>query len=314
MSLYGTLNDQKIGIALGIIGLCLVSMRGMMCAGAIFAWQVWLHKGFKPNSLYFLPGFALGIAFLWWHWWATGWIGHHPASPWAAAFQRSDAAGTLRNTLVLCWRFVDFGRIGEWLIWGFVALQLRKNWLLPKEMNVLFFMALFLLPTALFHQNLSAHRYLLPLFILLHFVVLRICEQNSYAKYLVAALLLFLFSGNFWVYPHGVSMGWDATLAHLPYHEQHRNGVNLLRDKGIDFQDVGTFFPNVNTLENLTLNGDTSSFSPINLQKNHYVFVSNIYNDFEKNDLRELEQNWTLFFSEKHPNGVWLKIFQKPVF
>jgi hypothetical protein len=314
MSLHGILHDRKIWIVSGIIGLCLVSMRGMMCAGAVFIWYAWLCKRFKTSQLYFLPGFVLGIVFLWWHWQTTGWVGHHPASPWAAAFQRSDIAGTLRNTLITGWRFADFGRIGEWLIWGIAAFQIKKIWPESKEMNVLFFLAVFLLPTALLYQNLSAHRYLLPLFVLLHFVVLRMCVLTQYAHSLIIAVLLFLFSGNFWVYPHDISMGWDSTLAHLPYHEQHQNGIRFLQKKNVDIQEVGTFFPNVNTLEDLTLNGDTSAFSSFDMQKNKYAFVSNIYNDFAKDELKHLKQNWILVFSQEHPNGVWVKIFQKPVF
>jgi hypothetical protein len=313
MALYGTIAEKKVLILLGTIGLCLVSMRGMMCAGALFAWQIGQYKRYKPVLLYFMPGLLLGFAFLVWHWWATGWIGHHAGSPWATAFQRTDTRGIVRNCLVLAWRFVDFGRIIEWLIWIIVALQIRRIWPVPKEMNVLFFLALFLLPTTLLYQNLSAHRYLLPLFVVLHFVVLRLCEQSTYAKAFAAGGVLFLFLGNFWVYPHGISMGWDSTLAHQPYHELHRRGVHFLQEKNIDFQKVGTCFPNINTLENLSLNGDTSTFAALDLQKNHFVFVSNIYNDFEKDDLKQLEEKWRLLYFQQHPNGVWLKIFQNPV-
>ncbi len=313
MSLHGILQEARLCVLLGIIGLCLISMRGMMCAAAILIWQIWQLRGIRSSVLYFFPGFFLGIAFLGWHWAVTGWIGHHPASPWGAAFQRADNLGIIRNSLVLCWRFWDFGRIGEWLIWGLVALHIRAVSPGKKEISLLFILALFLLPTALLYQNLSAHRYLLPLFLVLHFVVLRMCARSRYPQSFLAGVLLFLFSGHFWIYPHGVSMGWDSTFAHLPYHQLHKQGLSFLKDKNIDFQSVGTYFPNVNSLENLMLNGDNSTFSAIDLSKNQYVFVSNIYNDFEQEDLKQLEQNWVLVFSQTHPNGVWLKIFQKAV-
>lgn len=123
-------------VGLGVLGLCSISMRGMMTAGALFTWMLFraLREpgGIKPRALQFLiaflPGFAFAAWFLWWHWQATGWVGFHPGSPWAGAFQRVGWTGFGKNVLVAGWRWVDFGRCFEWMVIGILVLPRLKAW------------------------------------------------------------------------------------------------------------------------------------------------------------------------------------------
>ena len=143
----GILGRNRVFMLLGSLLLCLVSIRGMMTAGALFAWNFWYccrafsfpllsRRNFlslRPwlvSTLFFLPGFAFAAWFLWWHRAATGWIGLHPNSPWAPTFEPAQGLELLRNVLVIGWRWLGegFGRArlaGALLIFaGILAIAL----------------------------------------------------------------------------------------------------------------------------------------------------------------------------------------------
>ncbi|NJL76259.1 MAG: hypothetical protein HC892_15810 [Saprospiraceae bacterium] len=99
--------------------LALVSMRGMMCVAALYAFYTYhsifflkikklnitsLFQAFTP----FLLATLLASSFLVLHYTQTGWIGYHIDSPWAASFERVDVTGFLKNIAILGWRLLDF--------------------------------------------------------------------------------------------------------------------------------------------------------------------------------------------------------------
>ncbi len=326
MALFGIFEKKNGLILIGIFGLCLISMRGMMTAGALFLWLIF-EKYFsksKPNlqlsnaSTFhlanFFPGFLAAAAFLFWHFSETGWIGHHPSSPWSPAFQRVDFQGFMKNFAVLGWRWLDFGRVAEWLILGiiffkFKKLDVPKNWI-----SLFLILTICLSISALIYQNLSAHRYFLPCFVVFHFMVFQSILNADFSEKWKTRIFIFLIlmfaAGNFWKYPHGISMDWDSTLAHLPYHEVRAEMVDFLDAEKIDFQSVGSVFPNLNTGENLNLDGDRRVFSEKNFRKNEFILWSNVFNDFSKSELDTLENSWILV-RKIEKSGVEMRLFQK---
>lgn len=336
MALEGVLGKNKYLIALGTMGMCAISMRGMMTAGALFVWAVALpfilgfdFRKLLKNAVPFIPGFAFAVLFLYWHWQATGWIGYHPESPWAGAFKPVDAMGFFRNIAVVGWRWLDFGRVGEFFVLaGLIYWKARRPapaesrffWLKSPEFSLLLCLLLFLIPSALLYYNLSAHRYFLPAFMGLHLFVFQLIvsppasinsvgfQSNNKIVWMLA-LVLSLANGNLWVYPRGISMDWDSTLAHWPYHGLRADALAFLESQNIDFTKVGTTFPNINTGENLLLNGDRRQFSAKDFSENQYVMVSNVYNDFSEADFAELSQNWRLIW-RKEKGGVCMEIYE----
>lgn len=117
--------------------------------------------------------------------------------------------------------------------------------------------------------------------------------------------------GNLWIYPRGISMGWDATLAHLPYHALRTEAVVFFQKNNIDLQKVGSFFPNLNTGENLSLDGDPRHFAEKDFLRNEYVLASNIFNDLTETDYLILQRDWILLKKWKHA-GVRMEIYQRP--
>jgi hypothetical protein len=330
MTLEGLWAKRRWLILLGILGLCAISMRGMMTSAALFVWAVVLpfisKRSFRrllTTGLPFLPGFVFSSWFLVWHFKTTGWIGYHQNSPWAGAFQLVSIPGFMRNIAVVAWRWVDFGRVGELI---FLVLVLysskwrsfsdKKAAFLPLKavFSLLICLLIFLLPSAFLHQNLSAHRYFLPAFLVTHFLVLvlitRIEVVEASKKWLLSGLVFLLAAGNCWIYPVGISMDWDSTLAHKPYHGLRSEAISYLTENSIDFTDVGTEFPNINSGENLMLNGDERQFSKRNFEWNRYVMASNIYNDFSKQDIQRLQEGWSLIW-QREKKGVWIRIYAR---
>ena len=80
--------------------------------------------------------------------------------------------------------------------------------------------------------------------------------------------------------------------------------------ENIDFATVGSTFPNLNTGENLELNGDLRQFSKLDLRQNRYVFASNVFNDFSGNDYAALAKDWDLIWKKKK-QGVWIEIYAR---
>ncbi|HFA51841.1 MAG TPA: hypothetical protein ENJ95_22725 [Bacteroidetes bacterium] len=160
------LKKTKWLLVLAVIGLGLVSMRGMMAAAGLF-----LYLLFEPESKFlskfdkkkdavsdaklsgktfweglknrfsvsffikklwpFLPGGLLVAAYLAYHWQAVGWIGYHGGSAWAPSFARVGLQGFIKNIAVLGWRMLDFGRVAEVLVlvyFGFVVLREKTFW------------------------------------------------------------------------------------------------------------------------------------------------------------------------------------------
>lgn len=326
----GVLGQRKPFVVVGVFLLCAISMRGMMTAGALAIWAVLLPffrqfdwRKMLADALLYLPGFAFAAWFLWWHWQLCGWTGFHDKSPWAGAFKLVDAAGFLRNTAVLGWRWLDFGRFGEFIVLGglfysqlrqkqgpFTVLELFKK----PIFSLLLCLVVFLSPSALLYQNLSAHRYFLPAFIALHLLVFQLITNsklpNLTKKWIIAALVFFLLTGNLWRYPRGISMDWDSTLAHRSYHGLRVEALYFIDSKNISFNSIGSAFPNLNTGENLLLNGDQRQFAPMDFSQNKYILASNIFNDISGEDYAVLRGDWRLIWEKTH-NGVWIEIYEK---
>jgi hypothetical protein len=324
LAIEGILGARTMFVALGILGLCAVSMRGMMTAAGLAAWATFLAlqrardlRSIVVAGLPFLPGFVLAAWFLCWHHDATGWVGFHAGSPWARAFERASGAVFLKNILVVGWRFVDFGRVAEWAILAWLLWRGRAFWAKSPLLALFICLGIFLLPSALLYRNLSAHRYLLPLFAAFHLLVFQWIVQSPPqfwgkigAGGVLALLAVSLALGNLWIYPRGISMDWDSTLAHRPYHDLRAEAVAFLEEKKVDFQTVGSAFPNLNTGEHLLLNGDQRRFADKDFSHNRYIFASNIFNDFSESDYDILHRDWVLIWQKKRA-GVWVEIYTK---
>lgn len=311
---------------IGILLLSMSSMRGMMTAAALGVWEVCMlvgplftyRRAFDTLAVY-IPGAVLAVIFLWWHREVSGWTGYHPDSPWAAAFQQTDLAGFWRNVLVTCWRWLDFGRAGVWIVFGLLIWRgrgvLEEIYNRSREWVLLFVcLLLFLTPSALIYRNLSAHRYFLPVFFAFNLLVIallageRLMSERMRRAMLLVTGLIFI-SGHFWIYPFGISNDWDCTAVHRQFHGLRRDAVAWLSASGGELSDTGTSFPVLNSGEMVELNGDGRLFSAFEPGRNRRVLISNISNDFSQETERNLAESMELAW-EKHAGQLWIKIYR----
>lgn len=324
IALNAVLKNNRVLLAVAIIFLFLVSMRGMMLSLGILFFDLIINKSFEKNfkntlinlmkrSVIYIPAFLIFIFFNIYHYREKGWIFYHANSPWAESFEKVNFIGFLYNIGILGWRIVDFGRIGIWTVLLILFLYYRNNFLKESKTRLLiilfFIISIVLTVNMLWAKMLLGHRYLIPIYLIFSLLVVHIL-YSSYIKeslkiYLSILWVIVLVSGNFWIYPPKISQGWDSTLAHIPYYNLRTEAINYLENEKIDIKQVASFFPNLGTLDNLDLNHKTDKFSNFD-QTKEYVFYSNIYN-IGDNEYETIINNYEVIKQFKKMNiFIWI--------
>ncbi|MFN7115937.1 MAG: hypothetical protein ACK4TA_04010 [Saprospiraceae bacterium] len=311
MGVFAILQKLSFLKALAMLGLAMISMRGMMTVAALFLFNMIMqYHNWKaiPRLLlqtipYYIPAGLFALAFLGWHYAQTGWIGYHPDSPWAPSFAKVNLQGFIKNIIILGWRMLDFGRVFIWMILLYLLFQQKRYRLLLKQAAIRPFYWLLILcfivltPTLLLYQSLSAHRYLLPIYLaltLFTFAVLFAFLDNKKASIIYAFIIIVgLASGNLWRYPDTIAQGWDASLAHLPYYKVRQKMLEYLDNQDIPFNAIGTAFPEIGSRQFRDLSDRVEGFAEKDLATQTYILYSNVMNDFSDAEVDTLQQHWT---------------------
>jgi hypothetical protein len=152
---------------------------------------------------------------------------------------------------------------------------------------------IFIISISLFATNTFGHRYFTVAYIgFILFSFLLIAEFYTSKKIIYFFLFVGLLSGNLWIYPKKIAQGWDATLAHVPYHSLRLKAIDYLNDEQIELKEVASFFPNCTSLDLIDFSGDQRSFAKFN-GKNKYVFFATVYNPSDE-ELKRIDNNYTL--------------------
>ncbi|MBT3548050.1 MAG: hypothetical protein HN487_10220 [Flavobacterium sp.] len=306
LALNGILYKEKKWQFIGLFFLSIITFRSMMLFAGLFLFEVLNNYFFNKKSFreilhikflsfYFLAALP-GIVFVLWRLATKGWLQTHPASPWADLWHLPSINQFLKNIAILIHRYLDFGRVFIFIFLIAGLFSFRKKVLINKHFKQLLLLSIcavfFIIVTVLFSTNAFGHRYFIVSyisFILSAFLVLK--ELKKYSKPLYVLLFIGLITGNLWIYPERTSQGWDASLAHTPYHSLRKEAINSLDTMNIDISEVASFFPNYNKIDEIDLNGNQKSFTKFTNRSN-YVFYSNVYNLSSK-DYELLAQNYT---------------------
>jgi hypothetical protein len=306
LAINGLLYKKVLWKFIGLFFLSIVTFRSMMLFAGFFLLDVLNHlyihkKGFKQQfNLQFLSFYLFAalpsIVYVSWRLIEKGWLQTHEDSPWASYWHFPSFSEFIQNVGVLIWRFLDFGRvfIFLFLIMGawYLKRQKKFNASLQQVLLLAFASVAFIVIAVLFSTNAFGHRYFIVSyigFILMAFLIIQ--QLNTNKKVLYCLLFIGLFTGNLWIYPEKVSQGWDATLAHVPYHSLRTQAIDFLDQEQISFEDVGTFFPNYNTQDQIDLNGDLRALSHFN-KEHSFVFYSNVFNLTDEN-FDFIQENYT---------------------
>jgi hypothetical protein len=322
LSLNAILSDNRKFLSLALVGLGLISMRGMYTCFALYLFDSWIYrkvglKQFLLNSIAYVPVVLLVGVFLIYHYLKTGWIGYHANSPWAVSFEIVSFSQGLKNLLILGWRLIDFGRIIWWLIILFCFIKYKAQLFNAEQSRVLFVLFSLLLiifsPTLIIYSGLLAHRYLLPVYIAFSLLVCYIVFENNFIqkkKTLFILILAFLLSGNFWVYPDKIAKGWDSTMAHLPYYELRKNMLVYIKNQQIPIDSISSEFPLCIAFKYVDLSADTSQIKEKDFSA-QYLIYSNIFNHFTDGEIDELKQNWVPI-KEFRKGQVYMILYRNP--
>lgn len=314
LSLNAIVYNKRNRLYYIILVLSLSHLRGVIACLIVFVFDISyahlkakdtgniLRKSFVIIPQY-LPAVLIFLAYQIFHYIQTGWIMTHKSSPWAGCFEVVNMRGFLFNTGILLWRLVDFGRVFFWiiLIFALAGLLRRKTHIDTniRLLNILIITsALLLFPEMLIYKVLSSHRYLLPLLlsvtILTTYILFVKSGRPHLAKAVFMILLISMVSGYFWIYPDKIAKGWDSTIAHLPYHHVRKQMIAYIEKEHIPFSEIGSDVPNISPQKYLDLTGDERQFHLKDLDKDRFVFYSNIFNMFTDKEIDDLKNQWTL--------------------
>ena len=306
LTINGILFRNKRLKFIGLFFLSIISFRSMMLLGGILIFDILNKYLLNKKSLKSILNFKFilsyilnslpGIIFVSWRLYTKGWLQTHPDSPWASLWKIATPKIFLKNFATLLHRFVDYGRfflllflIISLFLFGRKIITSKKN----RQLLLLSFSTIiFIVIACLISTNSFGHRYFIVSFCSLNLLVFVIINNYFFKKKTIYTLLfLGLVTGNFWIYPKEISQGWDATLAHVPYHQLRIHAIKYLNTNNINIDEVASFFPNYTSLDLVDFKGDKRSFSKFN-NKNKYVFYSNVYNLTDE-EYYDLDKNYS---------------------
>lgn len=183
----GLLYRRRVYVAIGALGLCLFSLRGIITASGFVLCDILLGVYRNPKRVFFtlknsipawLPAALLTIIWYAYHYKKTGFVAINQQSAWATApdnlyYEYADIHVFLRNIAIIGWHFLEQGRFAIWLIVGYVAYQRlrRRQYSLNQaqiEWLLLCFLPLLVISViAALRHNPIMTRYFLAYFLLM---------------------------------------------------------------------------------------------------------------------------------------------------
>jgi len=315
----GALYYQKIRLdkikAIFLIGLVLISMRGMFLVFAFFLFE-WLIQRNQLSKLLkeYAPAVLLAGLYFLLHYSSKGWFAFHSDSPWGQSFSIDSLTAMMKKPVIIFWRLVDFNR---WIIFALSAFFFyrlykadRKLYLITSELYLLGIITFIFGLTGILFSGLTAHRYFLPINILVAFYFLRMIHVSDLKiktkKMILLSSILILWAGHLLIYPPSIDQGWDASLAHKPYFELRSKAESYLSENSIDKSSVCTAFPDLAQGKYYSLKNDDSSFQASGHPACEYVLLSNVHNEIEPSDFENYE-----LVKEWKEMGVWYRLLRK---
>jgi hypothetical protein len=265
----------------------------------------------------YLPAFIFLIAWFTFHFCETGWWFINPVN--IRHRQANDVMMVFRQFGFILWKILDSGRIIVWLFCAFCFCLYSKQILWTTELKkFLMFLAIPLLINILFMILLSnpiGHKYFLQTFVFLSITAVYLIQRiNSRKKriFISLSLLLFLFAGNYIVYPQKYGNAWDTSLKVLPWFGAERQMKAFVEANNIRSSEVYTAFP-------LAVNNcfaylqEDFSYSELKADINTYPYVlfSNILNVADLAPYQKVESDWQLLYKVSACQ-VYIALYKNP--
>jgi len=303
------LTNKHKTFTLSYLILILISLRASIMAGGILIFNI-LYDYFSLNKkirvrdyVKYIPGILSLFLFLLLFKINKGWVIHNTVSnEWPGSGQFASFYRMIWNTFILIWRLIDFGRIGIFIIFLFFlvkSISIRK--FQDDTLKILFLIIIsqFILffPVLVTSQIPFGHKYFLPIIVpAIILTIYWIINYTKFSRLWLTCSFILLFSGHFWLYPMGVSQGWDATTIHWNYLKVSEEMHSYIEENGFNKNEIGTFFPNKDSryLTHIE-NNKNDIYGGVPLQSK-YVLYSNSFNVAPEvlNTLFSDNSNWKL--------------------
>ncbi|MBL0328390.1 MAG: hypothetical protein IPP64_02975 [Bacteroidetes bacterium] len=323
LSLNALYSKRSILFSIALLLLCLISIRGIMLASALFMIDSIQHKKIDFVLIRkYIPTFLFLSFWAYYHNQQTGWL---IFSPYREDNAEELATGFMmvRQFIYILWKILDNGRIALWLVlmfFGFVYLKKGKTEAYRELMINLFLPLLMLSLFMIFLFNPIGHKYFLVVFILLNIAVVYLIQQIIAKKsriILYTLLSVCLLAGNFIIYPQRYGNAWDSSLKVISYFPLEHKMRTYIKIKQIAPETIGTQFPLTNNFHSSTL-ADTPDVPYLDIETNpinsfHYFLYSNIINSGRIDDLENVKKNWVV--AKEYKSGmIELILYKNPNF
>ena len=306
-----------------LLCLSICSVRGMMLCGSFFLFEVFYSTTIlkkiklvftRQNIICYIIASSAAVGFIIWRVVNKGYFLLHENSQWGNLAEFVDFKGFIFNLKVLIHRYLDFGRVAIIVFIAIVFIIYKKK--LLKNNNIKLLLAATILSTSIITivslaaTNTIGHRYFALSFLLMHLLALYVIQTFVAHKKIIILFVLgiVLITGNLWQYPQRYAQGWDASLRSLPYFNLRNQAITYLNNNNINLNNVGTFFPNIYSNEEINLIGDTTTFAAFD-STNTYVLFANIYNQ-KPEQYQYILSNYTPI---KHYEnlGIWVEVLKR---
>jgi len=326
VSLRAIFENKKYMLAVAIVFLSCVSMRGVFIAAIMFVvncYYTYLQSDKKlsirsfVNTLSpYLPAFILLVSYYSYYLVSRGWF--FTNSPYAEHYAMpNNFQKIIAHLAGFIIRLVENGRIFMWLLSIYIAYKTIKSKSVldsKTKMLILFFIlltALYLLFVFITQMPFSS-RYFMPIYFVLTILMLQgvIKYMNAKRVRLVFILVLFFqLTGHFWIYPEKTAKSWEGTLAHLPYYELREECFNYIDSQKLDYNDISAGFCLYGNRRFIELNDKVTHI--VSTPDRKYFIYSNISN-LEDEIIDELKNTTKWASIKEFKKGfVFIRIYQK---
>ncbi len=322
IALNALYENKKFLFSIAILLLCLVSIRGMMLALALFIIDVIQHKKFDFVLFKnYIPTIIILSIWTIYHKQQTGWYIFSPFRE-DNAEDFSGISMLFRQFIYIIWKNLDLGRIALWIIVLFFGRFLFKNKIDSQHKELLRSIFIPLLVLSLFMiliNNPIGHKYFLVVFLLLTITTCYFLQhlKNQKSKMLVLAFVsISLVAGNFINYPQRYGNTWDSSLKIIPYFEMDKQMNAYISKKNISSNSIGTQFPLTTNLINSYLSNSPFQYTDIekeDINTYPYFLYSNIINSGRMDDIETIQKNWTVE-TEMQSGMIQLILYKNPNF
>ncbi|CAN5389368.1 hypothetical protein BH10BAC1_BH10BAC1_15260 [soil metagenome] len=320
LSLNALYSKRTLLYSIALILLCLISIRGIMLASALFIIDILLNRklDFKFFKQY-IPAFLIIVLWTLYHKQQTGWYIFSPTRE-NNSEQFSGAQMMLRQVVYIIWKSIDLGRIALWIVFVFLGIYALRKKSLPQQKELIrniFIPFVILSAFMLLIKNPIGHKYFIVVFMLLNIAVCYTIQHLKKSKEIVFVLVcLSLLAGNFIEYPQRYGNAWDSSLKVIPYFKLEDTMRAYIFKANITPDKIGTQFPLTNDLKYSHLSDSSYRFTDIEnapIQTFEYFLYSNIINTNRINELEEIKNNWVVE-KELKSGMIQLTLYKNPNF